>query len=98
MVLETQPIVFLQWFPAALLTFIVTAAVLGVVALAVGYMITAFRYGPIQGGDITFGVIKSGVLELFQFSARRVAALAWLAVQESLRRRVLVAFGIFLVI
>ena len=36
--------------------------------------------------------------DLLSISPRRVLALAWLAVQESLRRRVLVGFGVFLLI
>jgi hypothetical protein len=36
--------------------------------------------------------------DLVSISPRRVSALAWLAVQESLRRRVLVGFGVFVLI
>ncbi len=43
-------------------------------------------------------MVKRGLRDLFSISPRRILALAWLAVQESLRRRVLVGFAVFLLI
>lgn len=96
--IESEPIPFADWIWPALLFFVQMAAILGIVALVGGFLIAAFRYGPLNAGDVTFRMIKNGLRDLFSISPRRVFALAWLAVQESLRRRVLVGFGIFLLI
>jgi hypothetical protein len=98
MVLESEPVLFYEWIGPAVAFFIQAAAILGLVALVVGYLIAAFRYGPLEGGDVTFRKIKRGLGDLVSISPRRVLALAWLAVQESLRRRVLVGFAVFVLI
>jgi hypothetical protein len=98
MVLDSEPVVFYEWIWPALVFFLQAAGVLGLLALVVGYLIAAFRYGPLEGGDATFQMVKRGLRDLISISPRRVTALAWLAVQESLRRRVLVGFGVFLLI
>ncbi len=98
MVLEEAPPPFDAWFSSALLFFLQSGALLVVLALVVGYLVAAFRYGPLGGGDIIYRRLKTAVFDLFSMSPRRIGALAWLAVQESLRRRVLVGFGVFLLI
>ena len=98
MVVEAEPILFYEWIWPALMFFFQMAATLGLVALVGGYLIAAFRYGPLEGGDVTFRMLKRGLGDLISISPRRVTALAWLAVQESLRRRVLVGFAVFLLI
>ncbi len=98
MVLEEAPPPFDAWFGSALLFFLQSGALLVVLALLVGYLVAAFRYGPLGGGDIVYRRLKTAVFDLFSMSPRRIVALAWLAVQESLRRRVLVGFGVFLLI
>jgi len=98
MVIETQLLTFHQWVMETFVVFFERLAVLGLLGLALGYLIAAFRYGPLMGGDVTYKVVRTGFLELFQMRPRRILAMAWLAVQESIRRRILVAFGIFLVI
>ena len=98
MQLVNEPPPFGEWIWPALLSFVQMAAVLGIVALVGGFLIAAFRYGQLAAGDITFQMLKRGLGDLFSISPRRVFALAWLAVQESLRRRVMVGFGVFLLI
>ncbi|MGD9723224.1 MAG: ABC transporter permease [Pirellulales bacterium] len=98
MVLESAPTPFDAWIGPAALFFLQVALLLGAIALVVGYLISAFRYGPLGGGDIVFRTLRTAVLDLFGMSLRRILALAWLAIQESLRRRVLVGFGIFVLI
>ncbi|REK09927.1 MAG: ABC transporter permease [Planctomycetota bacterium] len=98
MVLENEPIPFGDWIAPALLFFLQAAGILALLALVGGYLIAAFRYGPLDGGDRVFRFLKRGLGDLIALSPRRVMALAWLAVQESLRRRVLVGFGVFLLI
>jgi hypothetical protein len=98
MVLENPPIPFSEWLWPALVYFLQAAAALGLVAIVVGFGIATFRYGPLEAGDMTYRMLKRGLVDMISVSPRRVLALAWLAVQESLRRRVLVGFGVFLLI
>ncbi len=98
MVLETQPPAFAEWIWPAVFFFLEAAAILGAVALVGGYLIAAFRYGPLEGGDLTYGMIKRGLGDVLSISPRRIWALARLAIQESMRRRVMVGFGVFLLI
>jgi hypothetical protein len=98
MVQEFDPPVFSEWIRTAPLFFLMVAAVLGAAALVAGFLVAAFRYGPLGGGDVTYRMLRTGVRDLVAISPRRILALAWLAVQESLRRRVLVGFAVFLLI
>lgn len=98
MVREFEPPVFAEWIWPALLVFVQIGAVLGLIALVGGFLVATFRYGPLAAGDATFKMMKRGLGDLIFISPRRIFALAWLAVQESLRRRVLVGFAVFLLI
>jgi len=98
MTLELAPPIFGNWIWPALQFFLQAAAILGFTALTVGFLVAAFRYGPVAGGDLTYRMLRTGVRDLLALSPQRVLALAWLAIQESLRRRVLVGFGVFLLI
>ena len=105
MVLEEQILPYLQWLlgdqesgPGALLSFVFTACVLAVLAIVLGYVISASRYGLVQGGDRVYHTISNGFRELFSTSLRRVWALALLAIKEARRRRVEVALVVFLII
>ena len=66
--------------------------------IVISFLIAAFRYGPLAGGDMVFRVATTAVVDLLRTSPRRVWALARLAIQESLRRNVLVALGVFVVV
>lgn len=105
MVLENQPLDFLTWLLGgtggeigALPRFLITVLVIGVLALAVGFLIALVRYGPMKAGDLTYRVFTNGFAELARTSPRRVWAIARLAIKESLRRRVLVALVVFFLI
>src|SRR4051795_1470174 len=110
MVLENPLLPYLTWLlgynsteegaflNSALFRFLVTAAVLAVVALVVGFLIALVRHGPMKAGDITYRVVMNGFRELFRTSPRRVWAIARLAVTESIRRRVIVAPILYIVI
>src|SRR3972149_6660971 len=105
MVLEKQPLDFLTWLLSgpvddigALPRFLITVAVLVVLALLVGFLIALVRYGPLKGGDLTYRVVATGMSELLRISPRRIWALARLAIKVSFRRRVLVALVIFFLI
>jgi len=98
MVLEHQPPPFAEWIGPAILYFMKAGGGLFLFALVVGYLVAAFRHGPLAGGDITYRVIASSIRHFLQLSPRRIFALAWLAIQESVRRRVLVVYAVFLLI
>ncbi len=105
MIIESDLQSFLDWLlhgsetePGALLGFAITAAALALVALIIGFLAAAVRHGPMKAGDMTYRVVMTGIKELFVLSPRRVWALARLAFQESIRRRVLVSLVIFLLI
>jgi ABC-type transport system involved in multi-copper enzyme maturation permease subunit len=105
MVLEKELLPYLTWLLSgsagelgALPRFLITAIVLAVLALAVGYLIAMVRYGPLKAGDLTYRVTATGVGEMRRISPRRIWALARLAIKESLRGRVIVALVVFLLI
>jgi ABC-type transport system involved in multi-copper enzyme maturation permease subunit len=104
-VTDTECLDYRQWLfvgtadqMGALWWFLIAAACLALTALAAGYLLAAVRHGPMKAGDITYRVVIGGLREMFVISPRRVWALARLAVQESLRRRVWVAFLVFVVL
>ena len=110
MVLEQEPLPYLTWLtgypwsdPLALLQsalaiFVLTILVVGILALAVGFLVALVRHGPLKAGDITYRVVVNGVSELFKTSPRRVWAIARLAVVEAIRRRVFVGLAIYIVL
>src|SRR5262245_63135213 len=110
MVLENPLLPYLTWligYPwtdahafldSALFRFVLTMAVLSVIALLVGFLIALVRHGPLKAGDITYNVVVNGFRELIHTSPRRVWAIARLSIKESIRRRVIVALAIYIVI
>jgi ABC-type transport system involved in multi-copper enzyme maturation permease subunit len=98
MVIEHPLPHFVEWFPAAALSWLLVVAVLAVAALAVGCLVSVLRYGPRVGLGSALETAGTGVLDLVCMSPRRLGALAWLAVKESIRRRVVMVFGLFVVI
>src|SRR5438105_3989770 len=110
MVLENPLLPYLTWllgYPwtdaqaildSALFRFALTAVVLAVLALVIGFLVALVRHGPLKAGDITYRVVINGFRELFLTSPRRVWAIARLAVKESIRRRVIIAPLIYIVI
>lgn len=98
MVHETDPVLFSDWILPSLAYFLQIGVVLGLLALVMGFLVAAFRYGPVAGGDVVYRMVRTALGDLVSISPRRILALAWLAVQESLRRRVLVGFAVFLLI
>ncbi len=90
----TEPRAFLD---SALFRFVLTAAVLSVIALILGFLVALVRHGPLKAGDMTYRVVVNGFRELFRTSPRRVWAIARLAIKESIRRRVVVALAVYVV-
>ncbi len=98
MPLEKEVPPFLEWLPAAGLTWILVAAALLLVSLAVGVLISIVRRGPRAGLGAVSGSLRAAAVDFACLSPRRVTALAWLAVKEAIRRKVVVSFAVFLVV
>ncbi len=98
MIVEQHPVPFLSWLAQAAGLFLLLAVGLSLFGIFVGFLVAAVRYGPMAAGDMTYRVVRTGLGELVRVSPRRVWALAYLAVKESLRRRVMVALLVFVVI
>lgn len=104
MVLEQEILSYFDWLfvhdgvLGALPRFFIIAAVLGLLALVVGYVVSAARYGLLRGGDVVYRTVSNGFRELTETSPRRVWALSWLAIKEARRRRVEVALIVFVII
>jgi hypothetical protein len=86
------------WIPYALLKWAMVCAGAAVGALLLAWIVCALRYGPVKGFKHVFRALGSGLADLLRISPRRVWALSWLAVRESIRRRVVVVFGVFIII
>lgn len=105
MVLEREILPLLDWLlpslhdMGALLVFALVVAGLIVVSIFVAYLRMAVLLGPSEGFYAVAKAIGRAVSDDFpNTSLRRILAIARLAVQESWRRRILVAFVIFAVI
>jgi hypothetical protein len=107
MVLENPVPPFVQWFIGDLSRlsawgagpiFVATLLTLALLAVAIGLLVSIVMYGPAKGGERVYAVVRNGLGEMFYWSPRRVGAVARLAVQEALRKRVLVAIIVFIIL
>ena len=98
MVIEKLLAPFSEWIGPALAGFGISVAVLMLIVLAFGCLVMVIRYGPAVGIRATGKVIAGAVPDLLRMSPRRVWALAWLAVKESLSRRIVVVFLLFVLL
>ncbi len=89
---------FREWLPDASLQWLVVIGCLIVAAVVLGLLVVTLRYGPIRGPRITGKVLCDAVMDLVRISPRRVWALSWLAFKESIRRRIVVVFAVFIVV
>jgi len=88
-----RPDAFLE---SALLKGIVLIVLAIVLGIMVGYIVSAARYGPVEG----FYAMARAIRDLVRFdlpgtSLRRINALARLAFKEAIRRKVLFVVGLF---
>ena len=89
---------FFKWFvPAIFIWFPIILAFVCFCGWLTGFLVSSVRRGPVEGFYAVAKVIATGVNDLVNTSFRRTYAIALLAVQESIRRKVLVAFAIFVV-
>ena len=104
MTIEERVPTFFEWLlPSAdgigaLVKLIIVASAVTFLGLFVSYLIAAVRHGPIEAFYRVAKVLFTGVGDLFRTSPRRVLAMARLAIQESIRRWVIVVFAIFIVV
>lgn len=98
MVLEQTIPKFAAWIGPATLTYLATAGIFALVAALLTWLAQAMGYGPLAGGDRVYRGVLAGLADIAATSPRRVWALARLAIQESLRRNVLVVLAVFALI
>ena len=98
MVLEKEIPVFLDWIGWATLYWLGVFGCLMLVALAVGLLFSIIRRGPIAGAASVAKAVGAAFADIFCMSPRRISALVWLAVKESIRKKVVVGIAVFIVI
>ncbi len=98
MVIEGGLPALLEWLPAAFLYWLIVVVVLTAAGVLLGFVVAAAERGPRAGIRRTRGVLTSGAADIVRMSPRRVWALARLGVKESIRRRVVVVFLIFILV
>lgn len=98
MTLETAPIVLGPWLLSAGQSWLATLFLGGIGALILVYLGLMLGHGPMAAGERLVTGLLAAADDLIHTSPRRVFALAWLAIQESLRRRALAGFAVFLIL
>ena len=98
MVLEQEIPRFAAWIGPALLAFLLTAGVVILAVALIAWLVQALVCGPLAAGDRVYRGVLTGLADLRAISPGRVWALARLAVQEAVRRNVLLVLGVFAVV
>jgi hypothetical protein len=89
---------FWNWLPWAFGGWLLIMFILVFVGIAAGWMVAAMRKGPEAATSATLRAIRDIAGDLAQISPRRILALTRLTVKESIRRRVVVVFAVFILI
>ncbi len=97
MTLEQNIPPFFQWIGDVTVQWFVAVGILLVTAALVGVVLSIIRYGSDFSTPFIHGM-RRGVENLTSLSWFRIWAVARLTIQESLRRRVLVVFALFMVL
>lgn len=98
MVLEEEIPRFAAWIGPAIVRYAAGAGGVALVAALLAWLAQAIVAGPLAAGDRVYRGVLAGLADLGQAAPGRVWALARLAIQESLRRNVLVVLGLFALI
>lgn len=98
MVLEQNVPAFLSWLPAAILSWALVMGVLIALAGGLSWIFGALWYGPQVASEGMGRALIDAMPDLLAISPRRAWALAGLAIKESIRRRVIAVFAVFLAI
>ncbi|MDG2382650.1 MAG: ABC transporter permease [Pirellulaceae bacterium] len=97
MVLEKPILPLFEWLSLNLPTFFAMVLAVILMGLFIGFLAGALRHGPIESLRILTTTVASAFRDLIQLSPRRLFAIARLSFQESIRRRVLVVFAVFVI-
>ena len=89
---------FGDWLFGGFVLTLIRVAILIAAGFLIGFLVSSARRGPVEGFYSVAKVIASSVVDLINWSIPRTIAMAMLAVQEAIRRRVLVVFVVFVVI
>lgn len=81
-----------------LVVFCSALAILAVAGAVMGFIVSSIRNGPFEAFYAVGRTAVEAVPELLSISPRRVGAMTWLAFQEAIRKRALVAFALFMVV
>jgi len=81
-----------------ILTFLISLVVLIIAGLIVGFLASVLRNGPFEAFYAVFGTAVQSVPEMLSISPRRVGAMTWLAFQEAIRKKALLAFALFMIV
>ncbi len=88
----------MSWYQGAAYLWLLMVVGLSIAGFLGRWLFLALRYGPIRGLKRVCRELVNGTADLARVSPRRILALGWLAVRESLRRRVVVVFAVFVVL
>lgn len=89
---------FGEWLFGGFVLSLIRVSLLIAGGVLIGYLVSSARRGPVEGFYSVAKVVASSVVDLINWSVPRTIAMAMLAVQEAIRRRVLIAFVVFVVI
>ncbi|HRX79552.1 MAG TPA: ABC transporter permease [Pirellulaceae bacterium] len=89
---------FGEWLFGGFIISLIRVSLLIAGGVLVGFLVASARRGPVEGFYSVAKVIASSVVDFVNWSVPRTIAMAMLAVQEAIRRRVLIAFVVFVVI
>jgi hypothetical protein len=95
MVLEQEIPSFLTWLGPSILTYLLATALVVLFAGLASWLVQAAWAGPLEAGDRVYRGVLAGLRDLAATSPGRVWALARLAIQEAIRRNVLVVLALF---
>lgn len=98
MAFEYIPPEFGDWIFGASVLMILRLALIVAGLVAVGFVVSAARRGPVEGFYGVARIGASAVRDFSNWSIGRTIAMAMLAMQEAIRRRVLIVFVVFIVL
>ncbi|MBN2473725.1 MAG: hypothetical protein JXB62_03905 [Pirellulales bacterium] len=98
MVIEYAIVPFLEWLSTSFVYWLMILGGVVAAALIGSWLVVTLRHGPVVAFRCVGRVLSDTVVDLALIAPRRVLAMAWLAVKESIRRRVVVVFAVFLVL
>ena len=104
MVIEKEVASFAEWFlgsqgyDGAAVQWLMIVGCLALAGIVLGFIMAVARGGPAAGLRSITSVIVNGIADIVSISPRRVLALGRLAVKESIRKKIVVGFAVFIFI